>query len=653
MPKFLKQNFRKLNKRDNGKSSNPALDKIRRRIIWQAGLAVSTIVLTIVIVFAITAAWKSNVVQTSGLQFQAEAWGFDGNIVVDEGPIAAGPGDAGAVTLSVTNDNTDIASVSMNVSKTELTTSNGYEMQKRLYLYVDTQDVRNDEVMDRVYLNSQEGYTYTLLGGQSLTLSEEIHSDAQLKWQWVYDVLGYYVLGMKTSGGDVAVQEYLRPIEYEYDEATTVFKMEENYPTELISISGTSAGDFLKELSAHDGYKGTIDPDKKLDSGWYPVEVDSSGYGVYAYLCSYGEIERATQVDTDLGKAAAEGELDELFTLKLTVAAQNNLENIEEAASAAALQSAITAGTADVIRLTNNITLADSALEIPADQQVVLDLGGYTITNSTEENLITVSEGASLTMFNGALVGSGSEQAVRSVGADVLLSKIDISNAEYGVVVSDHNSKKGLDSRVHLLNCNVNTSNPAVYVSGNSDASESLSQVVIESSTIYSEKHTAILGYGSTWGSDIQIIDSTVTSNPDAGGAGIYHPQKNSTLTVYNSTVSGYSGVVIKGGTVTISGEKTLITGKGAERAPGFENSGFTDTGDGVYIETNYDHEILLEISGGSKITSHHGVSLQVYKSDAPNVAVKIYNGVFDQEQPEEYIDKNSVQNGSVVTEKG
>ena len=66
---------------------------------------------------------------------------------------------------------------------------------------------------------------------------------------------------------------------------------------------------------------------------------------------------------------------------------------------------------------------------------------------------------------------------------------------------------------------------------------------------------------------------------------------------------------------------------------------------------------ISLEIGGNSMITTKYSdcFSLQVFKADASNVKVRIYSGVFDEEQPNAYLAKDSVQtadNGKfVITE--
>lgn len=656
MPKYLEKNpTQKRNKHVSANHRNsPHLNAMRKRIFWQAGLTTLVLVLTLVIIFAITAAWTTNVVQTSGLQFQADTWGFDREITVEMNAVAASPGDEGYISFEVINDNQDMAAIGINVSKADMRR----EMQQRLYFYVDTQQTRNGEVMDRVYLNTLDSYTYVLLSGQTLTMSQTSHNDAPLKWQWVYDVLGYYVLGTVTADGSVSEYEYLRPIEYDYDPATTDFVIENGIPKELESVNGQSVEDFLAELSAHDGYEGQIDISKKLSDGYYPVDVDDSGYGVYAYLYSYGEIEMATEFDTQLGIAAAQaaqsgGEVEQ-YQAVLTISAQNHKTVVEDVATLEAMKAAIAEGKANVLQLTGDIVIADGeTLEIPTGRQIALNLNQFTLIGQTANTMIDVNEGATLTVYNGKLAGeSSSTRAIHVVGAEVNLSNVDISGFRQGVYVIDAESDQGLDSKVHLMDCSIKTTDTAVMVWGNGTLSDPLTQVVVESSTISSDAN-AISGNGTAtgngyWGTDIQIIDSTVTSNHSYAAAGIYHPQKNSTLTVDNSTVSGYTGIAIKGGTVNIV--KSTVTGKGTAQSAAFQENGFAHTGDGVYIETNFEYKIRLEISGNSIIKSDSGKSLQVFEAEAAHVDVNIISGVFDEEQPDAYIAVGSQKDGTAVT---
>ena len=61
--------------------------------------------------------------------------------------------------------------------------------------------------------------------------------------------------------------------------------------------------------------------------------------------------------------------------------------------------------------------------------------------------------------------------------------------------------------------------------------------------------------------------------------------------------------------------------------------SGFNDTGDGIYVETNYGYDIELEIYGGvisAYDTADGALALRVYEEDAENVSVKVYGGEFN-----------------------
>ena len=721
VPKQLKQNNAPSGKPSvpvkqvsSGNMSPAELNKVQKNITRQAILAGLTVVLTIVILFAMTSAWYTNIVQTSGLVFEAESWGFDGEIKVgNEDPILASPGDGGVVHLEVQNTSDNISAISVNVSRTDMLE----EMQQRLFLYVDTHMSRDGETMDRVYLNSQEGYTYTVFAKGNLTLTEAVSNAPQLKWHWVYDMLGYYVLAQSTeienSDGTTVqkttVQEYLRPIEYDYDEATTVLKggptssvveeeteegeaaeaaetgeetgtgenteteeTEDPIVMELTTVDGTRSPEaFLRELSKTDGYEGTIDTTKVTDDGYYPVAVDENGYGVYAYLCNYGEIQRATEFDTYLGELAYQKKVDpdsvegldeKLFEFKATliISAQKNESTAVNVTRLDTLQQVISEKTADVIQLSDNISIpAGQSLTIPENTRVMLDLNGKTIKCESDK-AIDGKPGSSLTILNGELKGPGDgikSYGVSTTGSEVVMSNVKVNDFQYGVYLGDNVQNNPMDSRVHMVGCTVDAGYYAVFVNGNGTQSTQKTQMLIEKCTLTSGGMVLTSnGSADRAGTDIQIIDSTLTAYPadketGARGHGIYHPQKDSTMRIVNSTVSGYSGVVIKGGHVSI--ENSQIEGTGAYQEAKLSNSGFTDTGDAVYVETGFGYDILLEISGDKTKLSHgakESKSLQVVSADATNVTIKIYGGTFDEAPPDEYIAEGSIRNGTVVS---
>lgn len=627
---------------------------MRRRVAVQAGLALMTIVLTVVIVFSMSAAWYTNIVHTSGLTFEVEAWGFNGEIISNMVPIIAGPGDDGVVTLEVASDSDSPSAVSVSFSKTQMPA----QMQKRIFFYVDTQMTRNDETMSRVYLNSQESYTYNLFAQGKLTLTETVHNDAQIKWHWVYDVLGYYVQGtMLSDGQSLSITEYLRPIEYDYDRATMAYVTDENGITtmELTTVDGTmTPEEFLVECSKTDGYEGVIDPEQVLLTGYYPVDVDENGNGVYAYLCSYAEIQQNTAYDTALGQGTLTTDLPP-YTAKLMVSAQKSKNSVANVSSLAGLYTAIEQGSADVIELTDNVTIGtDEVLTIPAGQEIMVNLNGNRIITTDPDTIpIVVEEGGSLTLVDGDLVyenaaAESGTYAVLATGAEIVMSNVDLSGYELGLKISDSSGTTAQDSSVRIVNCNWSTNDCAVLVYGNGSDSAQRTQVIIENSTIYSNDIT-ICGNGSVgnttdggnYGTDIQILNSTITSNPEKVASAIFQPQKDSVLTIYNSTVSGYTGIAVKGGTVNIIGSVIQGQGAGMETVDAFAVSGFNDTGDAVYIETNYNYPIELNISdlvtgtGDNAVTTSSILSsasryaLRVYDSEASWVKVNIVSGSF------------------------
>lgn len=622
-----------------------------------------------------TSAWYTNIVQTSGLVFEAESWGFEGEVKVNADTIFASPGDDGLIHLEVQNGSDQISAVSINISKDAMED----KMQKRMFFYVDVPMTRNEETMERVYINELESYTYTLFNSGKLTLTDKIHNGPQLKWQWVYDVLGYYVLAERhdvvTNDGQekqlLAIKEYLRPIEYDYDEATFTLKTDEagKQTYVLDTVDGkTVPQDFLRDLSRKDGYPGVIK--EPLDNGCYPVSVDENGYGIYAYLCDYAEIQDATDYDTTLGKLAYQkahgGSLSEedleLLTYKanLTVFAQKNEEVITNVRALSQLKQEISAGTADVIQLDGSITIPEDGetLEIPDESKILLDLNGHSLVSKLDGPAIAVEPGGSLTIINGSVVGLGEKaeksNGINATGAELVMSKVQMSGFFNGLYLSDDLQKNEQDSYVYLVDCDIQAKQSAVIAAGNGTLSDQPSQLVIENSKLYGEVF-GLSGNGDSagsgrWGTDIQLINSTISGNPQVMSAGIYHPQQGSRLMVYGCEVSGYTGMAIKGGTVIV--EDSNVAGKGVEHyEPKIEKSGFTDTADAVYVETGYAYDILLEIRGKSRLasTASGSCSLRVFEAESPYVAVQIFSGTFNEEQPDTYIAPGSVKSGNVV----
>lgn len=625
-----------------------ALQILRNNIFRQALLAGFMILLTVVLLFAVTTAWYTNVAQTSGLMFDVAAWGFTGDIWVAENPIIAGPGDEGGVYLTLENDSENVVDVSVYADRSQL----GEEMQKRLFFYVETSDVINEETVEKVYLTNGSGYDYTVIGKGNLTLTESYHNDAQIKWEWVYDVLGYYVMGnfktavdfdsLQGTGGpevimdpssSVEVLEYLRPIEYEYDPAMTTFEEKDinGRTVKLVkTIDGTkTVREFLAEITAHDGYpgvQGIVDGVSTpcTPEGYYPVVIDEKGNGIWLYLCNYSEIEAATLFDTEQGQNAAAGDSAQ-HKVVLNVSAQKSDMEMTTVSLPAQLSEELNKSGLSVVQLSSDMTI--DTLAIPEGKDIVLDLNGKTLTysNNTGDPMMNLGAGSSLTVYNGTVAGIGAADSVafNTSGAEMTFTNVKASGFETFVNVLD-SAGKGTDSRIRIVDSNINATENAVFLRGNGDMSNNMTELVIEKSTLHGG-YIGIVGNGNleNCGTDITIIDSTVTGY----WASVYQPQKDSNLTVVRSTLEGYTGIVLKGGYTTIS--NSIIKGTGeVPYAPAYSGSGFTDTADGVYLEANYEWNTEVEIYE-STVTSVHGKAVRKFEFEAPNASITVHSGKF------------------------
>ena len=603
---------------------NKALQTIQKRVFIHAGIAFWTIIVTIALIFGMSAAWYTNVLQTSGLQFQAEAWGFNGEVTVADTAIEAGPGDTGVVGLTVTNSSEDLLYVTVNLSKAQMSVP----MQQRLYFYVDVETESNGEHTDRVYINTQKNYTYSLLSHSNLVLTEERSNDVLLKWQWVYDMEGYYFLGSVTetanAEGAVAVvsnvEDYLRPVEYDLD--TAVFR-----DGALVEANGKPLDQFMEDLSSSDGYAGDITSTEW--PGYYKVDVDENGYGVWVYICNWAEIQQATTFDTELGKAAANaiqnGAERDSYVARLTFTGQAVHSEFTEVTTISQLQEALNEG--GLIKLTHSLELTDT-LVIAGGEKAVLDLAGCKVTAPNGKPALELKDGSDITVINGELVGSNIKQDVITVaGSNLTLSQITISgDCDDAIYVVDQSST--VDSCVRLFDCDITASSCAVYMRGNGSSADGYTQVIIENSRLTSDYMT-ITGNGtpSYWGTDVQVYRSILKGKY----AAIYQPQGDSITRVTESTLSGITGIVIKSGDLVVANSTVMGTGTVDQiQAPAIDNSGFSDTGDGIYIECGYKNVMNITISGESTVvTSNSSQAIRVYEPDSVYANVELLGGMY------------------------
>ena len=604
------------------KQENKALQTIHKRVWLHAGIAFWTIIVTIALIFGMSAAWYTNVLQTSGLQFQAEAWGFNGEVMVTDTALEAGPGDIGTIGLSVSNNSDDLLYVAVNLSKAQMTVP----MQQRLYFYVDVETESNGEHVDKVYINTQNQYTYSLLAHSSLVLTDDRSNDAMLKWQWVYDMEGYYFLGslMETTDSEGLatvvpnVEDYLRPVEYDLD--TAVFT-----EGKLTKANGKPLAQFLSELSQHDGYEGEITPSQW--SGYYMVDVDESGYGVWVYVCNWAEIQQATLYDTQIGKAAAEALLNgterETYTARITFTGQAFHNDFKEVTTATELATALNEG--GMIKLSHSLELAEPIV-VNGGQKTVLNLAGCTITGPNGGSAIVINDGSDLIVMDGILEGTdAAEDVITVTGSSLTLSGVKITGqVDDAIYVVDQGSST--DSFVRIFDSNISASSCAIYMRGNGSSEDGYTQVIIENSTLTSD-YITIMGNGTSkfWGTDVQIYQSTVTGYY----AAVYQPQSDSITRAIESNLSGMTGIVIKGGDLVVTNSTVVGTAEDPAE-PKYEGSGFSDTGDGIFIECSYANTINVAIEGEfTNIISNKAQAVRVYEPGSIYANVLIDAGTY------------------------
>lgn len=617
---------------------------IRKRIRMQILVLASSVLLVIVLIFAMTAAWFTNVAKTSSLTFETQSWGFDENkIQVSETPISITPGGSGIIPLSIDNSgSSERVKITVTVSKAMM---EPVELQKRIYFYVDTPKRVGGETVSKVYLgaSSPDHYTYTILPGQILTMNTLYYDDVPLKWEWVYDMLGYYFRGTVNGEAEsaVIVDEYLRPIEYDYDQAVFDKVQDSDTYQQLLSVDGGSKAELLAQISSEDGYAGVIEASnavvleqngvKKL---YYPVEVDGAGYGIWAYLCDYSEIEEGIAYDTQMATSGQMLTPEAMICLTAyTVPAQTENVNTESA-----LKAALADADVDVVEFSGDMAIGNSIVFTEGTK--VLDLNGYQLQydgSEEEYRLFSVLSGAALTVINGQITGDTiattttsqiKSKAFETVGGNLVLSDVKVTGFDSAVVVADYTAEVPEDSVVQIANCDLTAAQVTIFLQGNGAGTEALTKVMVRNSKITSQFHTAISGQGNEgrWGTELILTDSEI--NGYYGG--IYQPQQKSVAVISNSRIIGNTGIILKGGIMEIYDSTVHGTGAVYVSNAAIAQSGYTDTGDAIYVEAGYPWSASLFLRGQNDVRSDKAYAVEMIGEVGKGPGrILIYDGTY------------------------
>lgn len=613
-------------------SRDHVVSEMKTRVYKQAGLAVTAILVTVVLLFAMSTAWYSNVLEAGSITFQAEKWELNaGDLSTDGSSVTAQPGARGILPVTYKNTSESPLNIYVGVSKEGM----DRDLRKRVYFYTETpytverkgnsEGESKRETVSRRYLTNGTAAPYTVLSRGQLTMSDDFCSvDTPIYWEWVYDLLGYYVRvsSMAASDGSAVEMEYLRPIVYDYDKAT----FDEN--GNLATVDGEYFEKFLLKLSETDGYlnnftAGTAGTETYTDTDGVSVtyyivdkEVDASSYTAIRLLTKQ-EIAAANAWDTEQGKNGASF----INNLKITITGE--AANIEATPvnSSEGLIEALQSKEGGYFRLIGDLQLAENIQLSNKQQPITLDLGGNTLTAANAGIMLRVNSGAQLTVLNGTVKASGDagDIAFASLNGQLTLSNVRVENTGVAVYITDEYGKStDPDSTVYITGSTLtgsSTNQPAVMVLGNGTTTAQKTRCVMEDTTIDAPNYIGISGFGEkiNAGTEIQLRRCTVTGK----AAAIYHPQDNSTLKAENTVLSGSTGIAVKGGSVYL--DNCVVTGSAAAALAGsFNKNGFTDTGAAVYLEAGYERDnIAVYITGeNTKIIAAKQEALLLYHDE-------------------------------------
>lgn len=244
-----------------------------------------------------------------------------------------------------------------------------------------------------------------------------------------------------------------------------------------------------------------------------------------------------------------------------------------------AINAAGDAGSETTITLLTNVDLTNATIKqlrfTKANSNIVLDLAGNTVTAADGEAIMLNEANITLTIKNGTITNN-----IPGSYSDGLYA---------------------------YAKCN--------------NLSLTLDNVTINSRT------QGLAVQGLTSNSNVTVKNSVITSTE---GLGIYYPPKSGTLSIENSQITGVTGIVVKGSTLNVSGDKTVITGFGPKIDPEEYYTGATDgsstlteTGDAIYVESGYnDRDISVNISGG-QLVSTNAKSIQMFIKNSEVTSVK------------------------------
>lgn len=181
---------------------------------------------------------------------------------------------------------------------------------------------------------------------------------------------------------------------------------------------------------------------------------------------------------------------------------------------------------------------------------------------------------------------------------------IDLAGHTYTAAADEAVHINAADVTLTLKNGTITNSTASGYSDGLYAFQESNNLDLTLDGVRLSSRTQTLAVQGLTSNSNVTIRNSVLTSTEEVG---IYYPPKSGTLTIEGSTITGTTGIVLKGATLVVK-DGSMIQGTGEnDEAPDdyytgtIGGQGFNDTGDALYVESGYnDRPIVVDIQGGT-----------------------------------------------------
>ena len=308
------------------------------------------------------------------------------------------------------------------------------------------------------------------------------------------------------------------------------------------------------------------------------------------------------------------------------------------------LQEAIDkAESGDTVCLLQDVTYS---ITVDITKDIILDLGGFTLTSSDASTTIKVIKDQSLTLRNGTVKNTNANG--RSIGCQTG-STITVESDATVVATLDGIYGAFANSSTP----NYNSGNVTMNISGTVQAGRVAifgagpnNRVTLDGAKISaSGSNWAIYQNGSHGGCVYIIKNSTVTQDAPGVAAIFISASKDvskQTLTIENSKISGRTGVEVKYTDVTITGENTEIVAM--DDKPHWQESSNGSNTWGYALAVTHNGVTNTSSDGGGGTVSVEGgtftgpIILQSKVGDVTETAtIAISGGTFSKEIPEEY----------------